>query len=59
LVQQTSGCRVTYVVSHILQEPMFCIANIGKPGLEPTALATNEVFSAGEDAYQSSPLLII
>ena len=49
LAQQTSGYHATYGVSHIPQKPMICFTNIGKAGLKPTASATNERSSAGED----------
>jgi hypothetical protein len=36
---------------------MFCLANIGKSGWELTTSATNEIFSAGGDEDQSSPII--
>jgi hypothetical protein len=36
---------------------MFCLASIGKAGWELTTSATNEIFSAGGDEDQSSPII--
>ena len=55
--EQTSGYQATHGVSHVPQKPMVCLANISKAGLELTASATNETFSAGENENWRKPIV--